>query len=48
MLMDEPFSRGRPGGARPAAGRVAARCSPQLGKTILFVTHDIDEAIKPG
>ena len=39
--------RRRPGRARAAPGRVP-RLQDELGKTIVFVTHDIDEAIKLG
>ena len=48
LLMDEPFSRHRPDRPRPAAGRVPAACSRRSRKTILFVTHDIDEAVRLG
>jgi osmoprotectant transport system ATP-binding protein len=47
MLMDEPF-----GAVDPIVrGRLQdelVRLQRELGKTILFVTHDIDEAIKMG
>ena len=39
MLMDEPFS---------AVDPVVLQLQGDLGKTIVFVTHDIDEAIKLG
>ena len=40
--------RGRPGGARPSCRTSSSGCSRELGKTIVFVTHDIDEAVKLG
>ena len=40
--------RGRPGRARRACRRSCCACRRELGKTIVFVTHDIDEAIKLG
>ena len=38
---------GRPGGARPAPGGVPP-VQRELGKTVVFVTHDIDEAVLLG
>ena len=40
--------RHRPDHARAAAGRVPAASCAGLKKTIVFVTHDIDEALKMG
>ena len=40
--------RHRPDHARAAAGRVPAASCARSRKTIVFVTHDIDEAIKMG
>ena len=39
--------RGRPGGTRAAAGRVP-RLLQRLGRTVVIVTHDIDEAVRMG
>ncbi len=47
MLMDEPFSAVDPV-VRDQLQEEFRRLQEQLGKTILFVTHDIDEAIKLG
>ena len=47
MLMDEPFSAVDPV-VRDQLQDEFRRLQAQLGKTILFVTHDIDEAIKLG
>ena len=47
MLMDEPFGAVDPDRARPAAGRVPGILR-RLSKTVIFVTHDIDEAIRMG
>jgi osmoprotectant transport system ATP-binding protein len=47
MLMDEPFSAVDPI-VREQLQDEFLRLQQQLGKTILFVTHDIDEAIKLG
>ena len=47
LLMDEPFSAVDPIVREQPAGR-AAPAAAELGKTIVFVTHDIDEAIKLG
>jgi osmoprotectant transport system ATP-binding protein len=47
MLMDEPFSAVDPI-VREQLQDEFLRLQKQLGKTILFVTHDIDEAIKLG
>jgi osmoprotectant transport system ATP-binding protein len=47
MLMDEPFSAVDPI-VREQLQDEFLRLQGQLGKTIVFVTHDIDEAIKLG
>lgn len=47
MLMDEPFSAVDPV-VRDQLQDEFLRLQSRLGKTILFVTHDIDEAIKLG
>jgi len=47
MLMDEPFSAVDPI-ARDQLQEEFLRLQEDLGKTIVFVTHDIDEAIKLG
>jgi osmoprotectant transport system ATP-binding protein len=47
MLMDEPFSAVDPI-VREELQREFLRLQSELGKTIAFVTHDIDEAIKIG
>jgi osmoprotectant transport system ATP-binding protein len=47
MLMDEPFSAVDPI-ARDQLQDEFLRLQHDLGKTIVFVTHDIDEAIKLG
>jgi osmoprotectant transport system ATP-binding protein len=47
MLMDEPFSAVDPI-VRDQLQDEFLRLQSELGKTILFVTHDIDEAIKLG
>ena len=47
MLMDEPFSAVDPV-VREQLQDEVLRLQGDLGKTILFVTHDIDEAIKLG
>lgn len=47
MLMDEPFSAVDPV-VREQLQDEFLRLQDDLGKTILFVTHDIDEAIKLG
>ena len=47
MLMDEPFSAVDPV-VRDQLQEEFRRLQEHLGKTILFVTHDIDEAIKLG
>ncbi len=47
MLMDEPFAAVDPI-AREALQDEFLRLQRELAKTILFVTHDIDEAIKMG
>jgi osmoprotectant transport system ATP-binding protein len=47
MLMDEPFAAVDPI-ARERLQDEFLRLQRQLAKTILFVTHDIDEAIKMG
>ncbi|MGH4021453.1 MAG: ABC transporter ATP-binding protein, partial [Pseudonocardiaceae bacterium] len=47
LLMDEPFSAVDPV-VREGLQDELLRLQDELGKTILFVTHDIDEAIKVG
>jgi osmoprotectant transport system ATP-binding protein len=47
MLMDEPFSAVDPV-VRAQLQEVFLQLQAELGKTIVFVTHDIDEAIKLG
>jgi osmoprotectant transport system ATP-binding protein len=47
MLMDEPFSAVDPV-VREQLQQEFLRLQRELGKTIVFVTHDIDEAIKLG
>ena len=47
MLMDEPFSAVDPV-VREQLQDEFLRLQSELGKTIVFVTHDIDEAIKLG
>jgi osmoprotectant transport system ATP-binding protein len=47
MLMDEPFSAVDPI-VRDQLQAEFLRLQDELGKTIVFVTHDIDEAIKLG
>jgi osmoprotectant transport system ATP-binding protein len=47
MLMDEPFSAVDPV-VREQLQDEFLRLQGELGKTIVFVTHDIDEAIKMG
>ncbi|MEP7091116.1 MAG: ATP-binding cassette domain-containing protein, partial [Nocardioidaceae bacterium] len=47
MLMDEPFSAVDPI-VRDGLQQEFLRLQSELGKTIAFVTHDIDEAIKLG
>jgi osmoprotectant transport system ATP-binding protein len=47
LLMDEPFSAVDPV-VREGLQEELLRLQGQLGKTILFVTHDIDEAVKLG
>jgi osmoprotectant transport system ATP-binding protein len=47
MLMDEPFGAVDPIN-RERLQNEFLRLQAELGKTILFVTHDIDEAIKMG
>jgi osmoprotectant transport system ATP-binding protein len=47
MLMDEPFSAVDPV-VRDQLQREFLRLQEELGKTIVFVTHDIDEAIRLG
>ena len=47
MLMDEPFSAVDPV-VREQLQQEFLRLQEDLGKTIVFVTHDIDEAIKLG
>ena len=47
MLMDEPFSAVDPV-VRAQLQDEFTRLQSELGKTIVFVTHDIDEAVKLG
>jgi osmoprotectant transport system ATP-binding protein len=47
MLMDEPFSAVDPV-VRESLQEELLRLQSELGKTIVFVTHDIDEAVKLG
>ena len=47
MLMDEPFSAVDPV-VRAQLQDEFIRLQAELGKTIVFVTHDIDEAVKLG
>ena len=47
MLLDEPFSAVDPV-VREQLQQEFLRLQDELGKTIVFVTHDIDEAIKLG
>jgi osmoprotectant transport system ATP-binding protein len=47
MLMDEPFGAIDPI-SRERLQNEFLRLQAQIGKTVLFVTHDIDEAIKMG
>jgi osmoprotectant transport system ATP-binding protein len=47
MLMDEPFSAVDPV-VRQELQKEFLRLQSEIGKTILFVTHDIDEAVKLG
>jgi osmoprotectant transport system ATP-binding protein len=47
MLMDEPFSAVDPV-VREQLQNEFLRLQAELGKTIVFVTHDIDEAVKLG
>jgi osmoprotectant transport system ATP-binding protein len=47
MLMDEPFSAVDPV-VRAQLQDEFIRLQSELGKTIVFVTHDIDEAVKLG
>jgi osmoprotectant transport system ATP-binding protein len=47
LLMDEPFSAVDPV-VRESLQDELLRLQDELGKTIVFVTHDIDEAIKLG
>ncbi|HEY6422864.1 MAG TPA: ATP-binding cassette domain-containing protein [Pseudonocardiaceae bacterium] len=47
LLMDEPFSAVDPV-VREGLQAELLRLQGELGKTILFVTHDIDEAVKLG
>jgi osmoprotectant transport system ATP-binding protein len=47
MLMDEPFSAVDPV-VRDQLQQEFLRLQDELGKTIVFVTHDIDEAIRLG
>ena len=47
MLMDEPFSAVDPV-VRAELQQEFLRLQGELGKTIVFVTHDVDEAVKLG
>ncbi|HXV92614.1 MAG TPA: ATP-binding cassette domain-containing protein, partial [Pseudonocardia sp.] len=47
LLMDEPFSAVDPV-VREALQDELLKLQSELGKTIVFVTHDIDEAVKLG
>ncbi|MFE2136327.1 ABC transporter ATP-binding protein [Streptomyces sp. NPDC059466] len=47
LLMDEPFSAVDPGGRRGLQEELL-RIQGELGKAIVFVTHDMDEAITVG
>jgi osmoprotectant transport system ATP-binding protein len=47
LLMDEPFSAVDPV-VRESLQEELLRLQSELGKTIVFVTHDIDEAVKIG
>ncbi|MDI6022734.1 ATP-binding cassette domain-containing protein [Leucobacter sp. UT-8R-CII-1-4] len=47
LLMDEPFSALDPV-VRHELQEEFARLGPELGTTIVFVTHDIDEAVRLG
>src|SRR5690606_9744873 len=47
LLMDEPFSALDPV-VRHELQEEFAKLGPELGTTIVFVTHDIDEAIRLG
>ncbi|MFI0941619.1 ABC transporter ATP-binding protein [Streptomyces sp. NPDC021020] len=47
LLMDEPFSAVDPIVRKSLQGELL-RIQEELGKTIVFVTHDIDEAIRIG
>jgi osmoprotectant transport system ATP-binding protein len=47
LLMDEPFSAVDPV-VRTGLQDELLRLQEELGKTVLFVTHDIDEAVKLG
>jgi osmoprotectant transport system ATP-binding protein len=47
LLMDEPFSAVDPV-VRESLQEELLRLQSELGKTIVFVTHDIDEAVKLG
>ncbi|MFI0900657.1 ABC transporter ATP-binding protein [Streptomyces sp. NPDC020983] len=47
LLMDEPFSAVDPVVRKSLQGELL-RIQEELGKTIVFVTHDIDEAIRIG
>ena len=48
LLMDEPFGALDPITARGAAGGAARASTERRGKTIIFVTHDMDEALHLG
>ena len=45
-FMDEAFSRARPAHPPRDAGRSCCELQETLGKTIVFITHDFDEALR--
>ena len=45
LLLDEPFSHARFADAVRAAGHRCCACGRQSGKTVVMVTHDVDEAL---
>ena len=46
LLMDEPFSHLDAITSRHAAARAARAVGRRRGKTVLFVTHDVSEAVE--